>query len=335
MATSGATGDSSPKSVFISHSSKDAELAGHLCALLEAQNITCWLAPRDVVLGRPYADECVRGIEESASFLLLASEAAISSVQVISEVEQAHKRQKPIYTILIGKPKVTKELDYYISRLHWIEYGGDSVDTLANRLAKVLSGHQPWSDVAAPPSLRRTVLYRRDAFMGSAIATVLVLACVGAGVVYWGNRKWGQLDYDYRRLGYVALTAQSALGGDQPGTQMQAQVFLMAEGVPFRDVTLTTAAHRRDGTTEQSDHSTKFYPEQVGSVQALHFPLASGTDRISTCLGMPNPNLHEKYRVTQTFTVRPNTEFPGQVFISEAAQPSVSKEDGRPCGATP
>ena len=101
---------------FLSHSSSDAELAQRLCSCLEARGIGCWIAPRDVTPSQPYAEEIVRGIESTNSLVLLASAAAISSVQVLSEVEQAHKRKKDIYTVLVGdKPRVGRELDFYIS----------------------------------------------------------------------------------------------------------------------------------------------------------------------------------------------------------------------------
>lgn len=312
------------KNVFISHSSADAVLAGELCRRLEGQGVRCWLAPRDVLLGRSYADECVRGIEQSASFLLLASASAISSVQVLSEVEQAHKRSKPLYTVLIGKPTVSKELDYYISRLHWIEYGGDSVDMLAGRLAKVLSGHQAWSDVAAPPSLRRTVLYRRDALVSSAIATAIVLLLAGFGLYYWVNR---QLDLDYRRLGFVNV---AVVPSDQHSSlTVGARVWLLAEGVPFRDVNFSTAAEGSNDATDRQEHSKLFNPEQVGSQELIQFLVPVGTQRLITCLIVPSPGLHARYRVTQRFSIGAGNS------LSPTAEPKATKENGAPCGLAP
>ena len=43
-------------SVFLSHSSKDAALANELCRLLEANSITCWIAPRNIVSGTSYGE---------------------------------------------------------------------------------------------------------------------------------------------------------------------------------------------------------------------------------------------------------------------------------------
>jgi TIR domain len=320
---------------FLSHSSKDDALAQSLCQLLESQGIRCWLAPRDVTPGRAYAEECVRGIEASQSFVLLASENAVASVQVMSEVEQAHKRAKTIYTILIGKPKITQELDYYISRLDWIEYAGDSVGSLAERLGKVLSGHETWSQVASPPSLRRTVLYRRDAFMGSAVATLLALVLVGGGAAYWAHHQLGKLDVDFRRLGYVVLSAQRSLDSNakSPVIQLTAQVWLLAKNVPFRDVALTTAAGRADGGVEQSDRSPLFNPEQVGSVEIVDFPSSLQTRKLTTCLVMPNPDLHQRYRVTQVFSISTSgVSDANQLFsVSPISEPKVTQEDGSAC----
>ena len=41
--------------VFISHSSKDKEVADNLCAQLEANGIVCWIAPRDITPGGDWA----------------------------------------------------------------------------------------------------------------------------------------------------------------------------------------------------------------------------------------------------------------------------------------
>jgi len=309
-------------SVFLSHSSTDAALAAELCTRLEAQGVRCWIAPRDIVPGRSWADECVRGIEQSSAFILLASANAVSSVEVLSEVEQAHKRRKPLYTVLIGKPKVSKELDYYISRLHWIEFAGDSVDTLANRLAQALNGVRNWTDLASPPSLRRTMRYHRGAFVGSAIATLVVLLLAGLGLYYWMNR---QLDLDYRRLAYVTAAAEP--GVKDSTINVQARVWLLAAGVPFREVTFLSFA-QGPNQMEIQDHSKSLSPEQVGSQELVRFAVPAETERLTTCVGVPSPGFHGRYRVTQTFSFGVGNS------ISPTAEPKVSKEDGSPCGAT-
>jgi hypothetical protein len=309
-------------------------MADALCTGLEAKGIHCWIAPRDLELGQPYAEGCVLGIEASSSFVLLASKSAISSTQVLSEVEQAHKRRKPIYTILVGKPQVTKELDFYISRLHWIESAGNSVEDLVSRLSMVLSGNEPWSDIASPPSLRRTVLYRRDSFVGATFGTLLALVLAGGGLAFWISSQVGKLDHDYRRLGYISLSAERATSSaeNEPVIQLQAQVWLLAKSVPFRDVTFVSVADRPDGPIDRSEHTSLFNPEQVGSVELVRFPVSLATKRLATCLGVPNPGLRERSRVTQMFSLSTNaggTNDP--VTLVPIGEPTVTRDDGSPC----
>jgi hypothetical protein len=322
------------RAVFISHSSEQAALAKSLCERLEAHGHSCWMAPRDVIPGQPYAAECVRGIEESDAFLLLASPAAIASSQVLSEVEQAHKRRKPLYTVLIGKPKISRELDYYISRLHWIESGTGSVEDLADRLTGVLSGSQSWQELASPPSLRRMVLYRRDAFVGSAAATALVVLLAATGVGFWAKSRLGSLDRDFRRLGYISLTGQHAAAGDGPDTiHVQAQVWLAAEGVRFGDVTFTAAAIKRDGSVDRVNHSSLLNPEQVGGVQIVDFPIPATANRVTACLSVPNAGVSERSRVTQTFSVPAVSQVAYAVDLPAVTQPQVTRDDSSLCGA--
>ena len=59
--------------IFISHSSKDAEIAREVCDLLEQQSCTCFLAPRNIRSGYEYAEEIVNGIDSSDILLLLLS----------------------------------------------------------------------------------------------------------------------------------------------------------------------------------------------------------------------------------------------------------------------
>lgn len=48
--------------IFISHSSKDATVADEICNILESNDNTCFLAPRDIRSGYEYAEEIVNGI---------------------------------------------------------------------------------------------------------------------------------------------------------------------------------------------------------------------------------------------------------------------------------
>jgi hypothetical protein len=78
-----------PHAVFISHSSDESPAAGGVCVALEAAGIHCWIAPRDVLAGRPYSVQITEAIRRAEILLLVLSQASNRSKQVLREVERA------------------------------------------------------------------------------------------------------------------------------------------------------------------------------------------------------------------------------------------------------
>jgi hypothetical protein len=311
------------RAVFVSHSSQDHQLGEELCAALEARGFACWMAPRDVTPGQPWALGVVQGVAQSSSLLLLASESALASPQVLSEVEQAHKRGKPIYTILIPPARVRGEMDFYLSRLHWIESGGRTAETIAEKLAPVLAKRREWAEVASPPGLRRTVRYRPAAFAKLVAGVMVGLALVLGSILFALNRT---LNRDFRRLGYVTFAAEQSNGGRLVG---QVRVWLLAEGVPFAKVRLLTVTSTVDAQVSRRQYSDWPVPEQVGSQQVLALPLEASTRQVTTCLVIPASGDGPVYRVTQRFLL---TVASDGIRVSEIAPKRVTKENGSPCG---
>lgn len=59
--------------VFISHASRERFLASDVCAALEKEGISCWMAPRDVMAGRPYSGQITEAIRDARVLLLILS----------------------------------------------------------------------------------------------------------------------------------------------------------------------------------------------------------------------------------------------------------------------
>jgi len=53
--------------VFISHSVKDKAVAEAIVARLEAESVTCWVAPRDVVPGADWANRSLTRLNQVGS----------------------------------------------------------------------------------------------------------------------------------------------------------------------------------------------------------------------------------------------------------------------------
>jgi hypothetical protein len=114
--------------VFISHSSKDKLTADAICHALEQNSIRCWIAPRDVRPGETYGAEIIGAIKGCRVFLLVFSENANASEDVANEIQNAFKRLKTIIPYRLDSSEMSDEMDYFLSRKHWIDaYPNDTV----------------------------------------------------------------------------------------------------------------------------------------------------------------------------------------------------------------
>lgn len=107
--------------VFISHSTNNRPVANAVCAALEGIGIRCWIAPRDVLPGRPYSGEITRAIQQSRAFILIFSEQSNNSEQVLREVQLAANSRLHIVQFRIDPVSPSDDLEYYLSGPHWLD----------------------------------------------------------------------------------------------------------------------------------------------------------------------------------------------------------------------
>ncbi len=107
--------------VFISHSSRDKPAADALCAALEAARIRCWIAPRDVIPGRPYSGEIMRGIKSCRVMVLVFSSHSNASPDVLREVQLATRERLHLINFRIEEARLSEDLDYFLSIPHWLD----------------------------------------------------------------------------------------------------------------------------------------------------------------------------------------------------------------------
>lgn len=118
--------------IFISHSSKNAEEAEKICALLERNGEKCFIAPRDIHSGKEYAEELIDGIDSSTAMILLMSEDANQSPHVLREVERAVSKSIPILVYKLEEVSLSKSMEYFLMTHQWVSANANenSVDIL-------------------------------------------------------------------------------------------------------------------------------------------------------------------------------------------------------------
>ena len=106
--------------VFISHSSKDAQIAQAICHHLEADGIPCWMAPRNI--DRPdWAASIMGGIRSSDVFVVILSENSIPSNEVMKEVAEATRVCEYILPFKIDGEMLSDGMQYHLGPIHWLD----------------------------------------------------------------------------------------------------------------------------------------------------------------------------------------------------------------------
>ncbi|MBQ4283837.1 MAG: toll/interleukin-1 receptor domain-containing protein [Lachnospira sp.] len=120
--------------IFISHSSVEAHIAGELCEVIENNGNRCFIAPRDIRSGYPYAEEITNGIDSADVMLLVLSKAANESPHVLREVERAVTKSVPILVYKAEEVELTKSMEYFLMTHQWMVAGRDSYQDVVNSI---------------------------------------------------------------------------------------------------------------------------------------------------------------------------------------------------------
>src|SRR5476651_464934 len=126
--------------VFISYASQDIAVAKKLCAVLEAANLPCWIAPRDVRAGESYAAAIVQAINDCRMLVLVLSKSAIDSPHVLREVERASSKKRPVLSIRMDAAALPPDLEYFLSANHWLDASAGPIERILPALVESVRG---------------------------------------------------------------------------------------------------------------------------------------------------------------------------------------------------
>jgi hypothetical protein len=177
--------------VFISYSSEDKTVADAVCATLESRKIRCWIAPRDVTLGQPFAASLINAVKSSRVMVLVLSEDSNQSQYVLRELNEAVDKGIPIIPFRIEDVDPSEELRFYIKSLHWLDAMDPPLERHLKRLADSVQALLSVGEEDQPPEIetvvvasvqkRRSIPVWAIALIG--LAVVIVLGVVGIWVV--------------------------------------------------------------------------------------------------------------------------------------------------------
>lgn len=126
--------------VFLSHSSRDAEIAQLIVSELERRSWKCWVAPRDIAPGTTWAAGIVQGLDNSRVMVLIYSPAADQSQQVLREIQRAVTRNMPILPFRLQDFAMSQEMQYFLGTTHWLNAYPPPLPLRVNQLADAVRG---------------------------------------------------------------------------------------------------------------------------------------------------------------------------------------------------
>jgi len=177
--------------VFVSHSIKDKAVAEAIVARLEADSVTCWIAPRDVVPGADWGESIIDAIESSRIMILIFSRNADASPQIKREVERAVNKGVYIIPFRVDDIPPTKSLEYFISTSQWMDAFSPPLERHLDNLAKTVKAvlqrpPLPGADVLAQPerpSISKPPI--RPSGRKSILIAIIIAALVLVGGAGW------------------------------------------------------------------------------------------------------------------------------------------------------
>lgn len=120
--------------IFISHSSLDATIAFTIVSRLEESGFKCWIAPRDIPTGAPYAASIVQSIKHSQIMVVVFSDAANKSDAIVNEIENAIAQKLRLIPFKLDNEEYSDSLEYYLRTKQAVNAYDKSLDDAIDEL---------------------------------------------------------------------------------------------------------------------------------------------------------------------------------------------------------
>jgi hypothetical protein len=173
------------KQIFISYSSKDANVANKMVAYLESHGCTCWIAPRDIASSEDYTDQINDAIKSSQSLLLIVSEKSICSQWVKKELTTAVSYNKRIIPFKIQDVTLSGGLEFMLINLQWI----DASSNMTSHFHEVIDGLGITTTPNTTPSEKTTSNPHRKRFLIIGIAAILCICIALITIIITSSRN--------------------------------------------------------------------------------------------------------------------------------------------------
>ena len=139
--------------IFISYSHTDSEFATRLVQDLEKLGYDIWLDRTDIQTGLRWDDEIVKGLDSSQVFVVILSEAAVTSQNVKDEIGYAVDHGKRIVPLLIEPC----EVPFRIGSIQYVDFTSIQYKDGIESVVEILKAFLPGVDVDSKIKERKVI----------------------------------------------------------------------------------------------------------------------------------------------------------------------------------
>ncbi len=124
--------------LFISYSTKDIEIANIIRVALEKADVQCWMAAEDILPSEIYGQTIINAINTSHLVILIFTSNANESKHVLSEIDRAYNKKKPIILFRVQDVSLSDALEYYLSTASWLNALDPPIERHLQKLIKTV-----------------------------------------------------------------------------------------------------------------------------------------------------------------------------------------------------
>ena len=107
--------------VFISHALRDKDFATTICEELEASQVKCWIAGRDISAGDEWSEAIRKAIGSSLVVVLVLSENANAATHMEREIAHAYYAKRVILPVRLTATPPRREFLFYLGNVRWFD----------------------------------------------------------------------------------------------------------------------------------------------------------------------------------------------------------------------
>jgi len=178
--------------IFISYSSNDEQLANQLCEFFEKEKLSCWIAPRNIEVGKEYGGEIIKGIEESKVFFLCLTKSSNESQHVLREVERAVNRKMPIVVYQHEETTLSKSMEYFLASTQWFIPGKDNdMEKLIWTVESILEkqSQKPSNGASKLPEKKAKKFKKCGKWIWALDVAAVLICAIVVGLLFFGKEK--------------------------------------------------------------------------------------------------------------------------------------------------